>query len=93
MVTVHNLNGTGDNSKPKGFTSWKDWWENRKGRRFGKCSKYGCNNNAVHGAHVQKTSYIFGNEWYIVPLCASCNQLSGKQQFEVDDNDLLPVNE
>ena len=30
MIKVHNLNGTTDNKPPRGYESWKEWWEERK---------------------------------------------------------------
>lgn len=91
MVTVHNLNGTSDNLPPAGFSSWRAWWEGKKGRKFSKCSRYGCNRQAEVGAHVQKASPAATKEWYIVPLCQQCNGLSPKERFDVKDNDLQRI--
>jgi len=90
MVLVHNLNGTSDNLPPKGYSSWKEWWEEKKGRKFSTCSRSGCATSAEVGAHVQKV--YGGNAWYIVPLCRSCNGKSSTEKFEVRENDLQPVN-
>jgi len=53
---VHNLNGTSDNRPPKGYHSWRRWWEDKSGRNFGSCSCYECESGdpAEFGAHVQK---------------------------------------
>lgn len=90
MTKVKNLNGTTDNNPPKGFATWRAWWEHKKGRAFSTCSRGGCLNNAMVGAHVQKV--YGGNEWYIVPLCRNSNGLSSATHFEVRDADLQAVN-
>ena len=90
MINVKNLNGTADNGpRSKGVSSWREFWESRKGHSFGKCSCSGCSNFADVGAHVQKCDQS-DRRWYIVPLCASCN---GKRDtfFSVHSNDLVPV--
>ena len=81
---VHNLISTGDRRPPKSGGSWKDWWEKQTLRKFGKCSCTECNSNATVGAHVQKDHG--GDEWYIVPLCDSCNKK--KESFYVDSNNM-----
>lgn len=88
MVTVQNLHGTSDRH-PDDDKYWKDFWEHRKGS-FTDCSRSGCNRAATVGAHVIKSGDAEKN-WYIVPLCAGCNHLSGT--FEVPENRLVPVNE
>ncbi len=87
-ISVKNLNGTSDNKPPVGYASWKEWWEAKKGRTFGECSKRGCNNRAEVGGHVKKE--MGTNEWYIVPLCKGCNGMHG-QSFEVLKFDLEAV--
>ena len=90
MTKVKNLNGTTNNTPPRGYTTWKEWWEYKKSRKFSTCSRESCPQNATVGAHVQKV--YGGNEWYIVPLCRSCNNQSSTVQFEVRDADLQAVN-
>ncbi len=90
MVSVHNLKGTVDNNVPVGYSSWKEFWEKKKGRNFSTCSC--CNQRAEVGAHVQKDS-IMDRKWYIVPLCTSCNVSKKDKTFSVRENDLQPVNE
>jgi hypothetical protein len=34
MTKVKNLNGTTDNTPPRGYVSWKDWWEAKKAENF-----------------------------------------------------------
>lgn len=94
MNLVKNLNGTSDNDpRSHGYASWKDFWEDKTSRRFADitCSRSGCTHTPKVGAHVQKVHG--GDEWYIVPLCAGCNQLPSYHEFEVRDNDLVPVND
>ena len=92
MTKVKNLNGTSDNAPtPKGYTSWKAFWEAKTGRTFSTCSCNGCTTSAAVGAHVQKDSSA-DKKWYIVPLCTSCNVSKKNEVFEVRDNDLVAVN-
>jgi hypothetical protein len=90
MTKVKNLNGTSDNKAPSGYTSWRNWWETKKNRKFSTCSCVDCIKNAEVGAHVQKVGP--SDKWYIVPLCNSCNVGKKNLVFEVRDNDLEPVN-
>ncbi|CAA7603141.1 Hypothetical protein DEACI_3964 [Acididesulfobacillus acetoxydans] len=91
MVKVKNLNGTGDNTPPGGYSSWKEWWESKKRRRFGICSCDDCSSRAEVGAHVQKVSST-DRSWYIVPLCVACNKKPKAEVFEVRGSDLEAAN-
>ena len=91
MIKVHNLNGTTDNKPPRGYESWKEWWEERKNCSFNKCSCSICISKAEVGAHVQKSGSVDKN-WYIVPLCKSCNSSKIKMNFYVNENDLEQIN-
>ncbi len=91
MIKVHNLNGTTDNKPPCGYDSWKEWWEERKNRRFNECSCYRCTSKAEVGAHVQKSGSV-DEKWYIVPLCISCNSSKKDMDFFVNKEDLEQVN-
>lgn len=91
MIKVKNLNGTSGNVPPKGYSSWKSWWESQKGRKFDSCSCSKCKNPAIVGAHVQKVS-LSDRKWYIVPLCATCNKKPKGKEFEVRECDLVAVN-
>lgn len=92
MIKVKNINGTSDNKPPKGYSSWEEWWEEKKGRKFDTCSCHDCTNNAEVGAHVQKSSF-YSNKWYIVPLCKACNNKAKDEVFEVREYDLEEVNQ
>lgn len=92
MVKVKNLNGTSDNNPPSPYLTWKEWWEDKKGRKVGICSCEGCLNRAEVGAHVQKAN-VSDRKWYIVPLCTRCNVSKKNVEFSVNENDLEPVNQ
>lgn len=91
MIKVKNINGTSDNTPPRGYLSWKSWWETKKNRKFNSCSCSGCINSATVGAHVQKAGSP-DRKWYIVPLCAACNKKPKGEEFDVREYDLVAVN-
>ena len=87
-VAVKNLHGT-SGRKPKGYSSWEEFWIAHKGYWPTYCSASDCCNKAKVGAHVIK---VYGsNKWYIVPLCKACN--AREDIFYVDDSLLVPVND
>ena len=89
MAIVKNLNGTADNRPPEGYSSWKEYWEANKNRKFSLCSCLSCCKPATVGGHVKK---VYGSgEWYIVPICYEHNNLSDYQPYEVADFDMLRV--
>ena len=90
-VEVKNLNGT-SGRVPNGATTWKEFWENETGRKFGMCSCKDCTSRADVGAHVQKSDST-DHKWYIVPLCKADNNKASWEHFEVKAADLVPVNE
>jgi hypothetical protein len=73
-MRVRNLNGTSDNACKCG--SWLQHWKNFSGQRVNHCVVNGCINPATVGGHVQKADYR-DNNWYIIPICAACNQRRG----------------
>ena len=86
-MLVQNISGTSDNPPPRGYDSWLDFWANKKGVMPSWCRRCGKLTKELVGAHVMKA--CGGNEWYIVPLCTSCNLTSG--MFYVPEEDLIPV--
>ncbi|MBR6982012.1 MAG: hypothetical protein IKH75_00535 [Ruminococcus sp.] len=92
MVKVKNLNGTSNRVPSDGSSSWQEWWEKKKKRKFGECSRINCSVKAEVGAHVQK-ALINDRRWYIVPLCRACNSSKSENGFYVDEKDLEPVNQ
>lgn len=89
MAIVKNLNGTSDNRPPAGYSSWKEYWEEKMNRRFSLCSCTDCYKTAEIGGHVKKVNG--SGEWYIVPICQEHNRLSSVYQYEVKDADMLRV--
>lgn len=84
---VKNVVGSSRFPKPSGYSSWLAYWEAKSGQRAYYCSADGCTRTDLIGAHVQK-AYSDDKSWYIVPLCASCNQKTGT--FNVSAT-LVPV--
>lgn len=90
-IEVKNLNGTSKErySKPKGYSSWLEYWKAESIFSIpNKCACDGCSNEVNVGAHVKKTTN--DNKWYVVPLCYKCNKK--QESFEVDENFLVKVN-
>ncbi len=91
MALVKNINGSSDNLPPRGYCSWKEFWEAKKNRRFSRCSCINCLGNAEVGGHVKKVNGT--NAWYITPICVRHNNLPDTVSYVVRDDDLLPVNQ
>lgn len=92
MIRVKNLHHT-SNRVPDGYSSWKDYWEKKTGRKWPRlCSHEGCYEEAVVGAHVKKVNSN-DNRWYIVPLCSTHNSFYYDVEFWVNESDLVPVND
>lgn len=91
-VYVKNLHGTSSEKykePPKGYTSWRAFWEKKIGRKFGLCSAIDCGEDAEVGGHVIKVGS--SREWYIVPLCKEHNSYANDKEFCVMKDDLCPV--
>ncbi|SFO03641.1 hypothetical protein SAMN04487831_106129 [Pseudobutyrivibrio sp. UC1225] len=88
-VLVKNLKGTADHLPPSGYSSWEEYWTRKTGRRFSNCACLNCNFRAEVGGHVKKVNG--GAEWYITPLCSSCNHYTNDEPFYVDSADLVPA--
>ena len=78
----------GSRLAPAGYSSWLDYWEKKTSLKSSTCHRVGCSRTATDGAHVQFING--GNEWYIVPLCHSCNTQFGSSFYV--DGPLVPVN-
>ena len=90
MAIVRNIIGSSDNDPPIGYASWKEYWEDKKKRKFSICSCTSCTEEAKAGGHVKK---VYGsNAWYIVPICIRHNNMPDTDSYEVKDDDLLQVN-
>lgn len=90
-VKVKNKKGTGNNNAPSGYSSWKDFWEKKTGKKFGICGAINCSSSAEHGGHVYDVSKTAKE--YIIPLCADCNNPNNTDEYEVVENWLQEVNE
>ncbi len=78
-----NKAGTGTRSCACG--SWKNHWIKFSGKTWpAKCSVSGCSNEPTLGAHVYNSNV---NGEKIVPMCDSCNKLSG--EFSLRDGTIL----
>lgn len=89
MALVRNVEGSGNDNPPNGFSSWKEFWEARMKKSFSLCSRVDCFKTATDGAHVENTQNT--GERFIVPLCEKCNNPSNRDSFEVDDSNLLRI--
>jgi len=89
-MRVKNINGTSANTCKCG--SWLDHWKNYSGRSVPSlCSTESCVNGPEVGAHVQK-DVAWDNSWYIVPLCKTCNAMTGEAITIGDSVTLVPAN-
>ena len=70
---ISNVAGSSRFAKPKGYSSWVEYWEAQTRQSAYFCSADNCMRTDLVGAHVQK-AYSADNKWYIVPLCSSCNK-------------------
>lgn len=89
-VYVKNLHEGDRKPESKGCSSWREYWEQETDREFSDCSRKGCTKPAEDGSHVIKTRSE-DKKWYIVPLCHACNHPSNVDEFQVRENDLVPV--
>ena len=90
FTAVKNLNGTSDNQRTDG-KSWKKYWEEKTGKSFSECSNTRCSNDAIVGGHVKKADG--SKNWFIVPLCHTCNHIDSTESFLVPTKNMVPVTE
>lgn len=81
-MKVKNINGTSDNTCE--CRSWLHHWQRFSGQSSIYCSVKNCLSYAEVGAHVQKGGLMIDNNWYIVPMCKSHNNMHG-QVLEIGD--------
>ncbi|HAD81758.1 MAG: hypothetical protein A2509_10730 [Candidatus Edwardsbacteria bacterium RIFOXYD12_FULL_50_11] len=86
---VRNINGTPYNTCSCG--SWLAHWEKYSGRIAVYCSEAGCANQAEAGGHVLRVGANDDN-WYIIPLCAEHNSLTGRAIEVIDATIFVPAN-
>ncbi len=83
-----NKVGTGNRSCICG--SWKNHWIKFSGKAWpSKCSIANCSNSPTIGAHVYHSN-VSGEK--IVPMCDSCNKLSGEFTLR-NGTTLVPANQ
>jgi hypothetical protein len=83
-MRIKNINGTSDGTCR--CASWLEHWEKYNPDRQAVpvfCSAADCVNNSIVGAHVQKDDDSDPN-WYIIPLCMTCNAKTN-QVLQVSD--------
>lgn len=85
-VEVENVDGTSNWKKPEGYTVWRGYWEDCKGRKLKVCAACDCNEPVDDGSHVR---IVGESEVYLVPLCDGCNHRGNT--FYVRKGDLLPA--
>jgi hypothetical protein len=89
-MKVTNVNGTTDITCTCG--SWLEHWKKFSGLTLPNyCAEEKCFQRPVIGAHVQKESFA-DKAWYIVPLCRTHNDETGKALKISDKAKLVPAN-
>ena len=86
---VKNVNGSG-RFAPRGYDSWLDYWKAQTGENPYYCAADNCLGTDLVGAHVQKANSTDKN-WYIVPLCKSCNfavKFKGNSSIRAKDSEV-----
>ena len=82
------MNGTSKNKCC--CKSWLQHWEKNTQLSPEQCCVLGCINPAKVGAHVQiKYPKIYGNEWFIVPMCMKHNHYSNSEIMALKKGTLL----
>lgn len=89
---VKHRQGSADELPPKGFSSWKDFWQKKAGQSFDQCACKGCSGAATDGAHVIKAGGS-DRSWYIVPMCHACNSNQKKEPFFVNKALLVSISD
>lgn len=89
-MKVRNINGTSDTICSCG--SWIAHWKNFSGQKKPTlCPAYGCYNDDLVGAHVQKGDNSADQNWYIYPLCSEHNKHKGELKVS-ESYKLVPAN-
>lgn len=90
-MKVKNIHSGGNRKIPDGYTSWLNYWMERKGvSDTPNCANKACSRMAEHGGHIKKVGST-DNTWYIVPLCVNCNE-DKDLEFETESSNLVPIN-
>jgi hypothetical protein len=78
-MRVKNLNKAAQDKSSGG--SWLTHWEKHSGQNAWMCYVQGCIGRPSAGGRVQKDGST-DRGWYVIPLCATCNDKSG-QDLEI----------
>jgi hypothetical protein len=89
-MRVKNLNKAGRDKSSSG--SWLRHWEKHSGQNAWMCYVQGCIGRPSAGGRVQKDSLVDRN-WYVIPLCADCNDKSGQNLDIWDEATLVSARE
>jgi hypothetical protein len=82
---------SGPRPLPNGHKSWLDYWSTNYGRTVRVCKNKDCDNESSVGGHVMTPDGKRSNNWYIIPLCDSCNSEKNRQEFEVEQRHLIVI--
>lgn len=89
-MKVRNINGTSQNTCKCG--TWLEHWKNFSNQSLpSHCVEKSCYQKPMVGAHVQKDNSS-DNNWYIIPLCNSHNNETGKSLDIMDGTVLVSAN-
>lgn len=69
--------------------SWLQHWRNETRSRRRVCSILGCGNDATVGAHIIHADGRASSEWWIVPMCGSCNHSTNADVMFLKEDVLL----
>ena len=89
FIEVKNKKGTGGKKPPQGYTSWLDFWEQKKDKKATVCEATSCTKVAKAGGHVFKVGQPAKE--YILPLCDDHNHPSREEAFKALEEDLVQV--
>ncbi len=87
-VTVKNREGHEYSEK----TNFLEYWKEKKkysSNHLVSCARIGCSKTASCGGHVYIADTGKHPNYYIVPLCDSCNHTDFKNGFEVEKSELI----
>jgi len=88
-IDVKNKKGSADKDPPEGYSSWLDFWEEKKNKKATVCEVKSCEGDPDVGGHVIKSGE--GGKEYILPMCYECNNKPEDEIFEAWESDLVPV--
>ena len=87
-MKVRNVNGAA--LSRIGSSGLLAYWEKASGQNASMCFASGCINRPSVGGRVQRDSPD-DKSWYVIPLCAACNDKKGQELEIWDVAKLVPV--